>query len=176
MTRTISPAQAAELVESKAALLIDIREPSEHARENIAGAHLVPLSRIGAHDFVPLKAQAPTAIFHCQGGNRTGANAAQLVQCGFERTYLLEGGIAGWKAAGLPTRLDPRQPIELQRQVQIAAGAIILLGLLLAVAVSPWFAVVIGFVGGGLLFAGLSGWCGMARLLRAMPWNKVAAS
>jgi hypothetical protein len=90
---------------------------------------------------------------------------------GLREIHVLDGGLIGWKAAGLPTKLDRRQPIELQRQVMIAAGTIVLLGLMLADLVSPWFILLTAFVGCGMVFAGVSGWCGMAKLLRLMPWN-----
>ena len=57
--------------------------------------------------------------------------------------------------------------------MQIAAGGLVLLGTFLAVAVSIWFVLLAAFVGAGLAFAGLTGWCGMAMLLARMPWNKV---
>ena len=167
----IDAARAKRLIE-QGAVLVDIREPMEHARESIPGAKLVPLSKMGAQEF---GAECPAVIFHCQGGNRTNANADKLAQCATGPVYLLKGGIAGWKEAGLPTSLDRSKPIELQRQVQIAAGSLVLIGLLLAVAVSPWFAGLAAFVGAGLVFAGVSGWCGMARLLTLMPWNRAAA-
>jgi hypothetical protein len=75
----------------------------------------------------------------------------------------------------LPTSLDRSKPIEMQRQVQIVAGGLVLLGLVLAVVVSPWFAALSAFVGAGLVFAGVSGWCGMAKVLAVMPWNRLAA-
>jgi hypothetical protein len=78
----------------------------------------------------------------------------------------------GWKAAGYATRVDRTKPIELQRQVQIAAGTLVLLGLLLAWLAAPQFILLSAFVGGGLVFAGVSGWCGMAQLLGALPWNR----
>jgi hypothetical protein len=62
----------------------------------------------------------------------------------------------------------------MQRQVQIVAGSLVLAGLLLALLISPWFAAVSAFIGAGLVFAGASGWCGMAHLLGAMPWNRPA--
>jgi hypothetical protein len=67
---------------------------------------------------------------------------------------------------------DPRAPLELQRQVQIAVGTMILAGFALAWLVSPWFLALPLFAGAGLVFAGLTGFCGMARLLAAMPWNR----
>lgn len=58
------------------------------------------------------------------------------------------------------------------RQVQIAAGLLILCGVVLGYSVSGGFFLLSGFVGAGLLFAGVTGFCGMARLLRVMPWNR----
>lgn len=58
------------------------------------------------------------------------------------------------------------------RQVQIAAGALVLLGVILGYGVAPGFFLISGVVGAGLLFAGISGFCGMARLLMKMPWNR----
>jgi rhodanese-related sulfurtransferase len=90
--------------------------------------------------------------------------------------YIVEGGIEAWKKAGLPIAKDRSQPIEIQRQVQIAAGSLVLLGVVLGLAVSPAFYAVSAFVGAGLTFAGFSGWCGMATLLARMPWNRTTAA
>ena len=76
----------------------------------------------------------------------------------------------------MPIVVDRRQPIEMQRQVQIAAGGLAFSGTLLGLPLSPWFFVVPAFVGAGLVFAGLTGFCGMARLLRRAPWNRAAAT
>jgi hypothetical protein len=72
----------------------------------------------------------------------------------------------------LPVAVDRRQPIDLQRQVQIGAGSLILAGALLGLLVSPWFYAVPAFVGAGLVTAGMTGFCGLARLLMRAPWNK----
>jgi O-antigen/teichoic acid export membrane protein len=74
--------------------------------------------------------------------------------------------------AGLPVRIDRSRPIEIQRQVQLAAGSLVLLGVVLGLTGHPAFYAVAGFVGAGLVFAGLTGWCGMAKLLGRMPWNR----
>lgn len=171
--REIDPAAARKLVEAGRAVLVDVREAMEHARERIAGARLLPLSKI--ESAAPLEAGAGAVIFHCRTGTRTAMNAGKLAACGAAEFYLLKGGLDGWKASGLPTVIDRRAPIDVMRQVQIAAGGLVLLGLVLALAVSPWFAALSAFVGAGLVFAGVSGFCGMARLLALMPWNKVRA-
>ncbi len=56
--------------------------------------------------------------------------------------------------------------------VQIAAGVLILLGVLLGYTVNGGFFLLSGAVGAGLTFAGVTGFCGMARLLATMPWNR----
>ena len=171
---TVSPAQAKHLVD-EGAILVDIREADEYAREKIPGAHNVPLSRLESADFAT--GAGKTVVFHCRSGNRTGVASPRLSarvgpSC---RAYIVEGGIDAWKSAGLPVVTDRSQPLELMRQVQIAAGAFAFGGTLLGVLISPWFLVVPGFVGAGLVTAGVTGYCGMAKLLAAMPWNRVAS-
>ena len=85
---------------------------------------------------------------------------------------VLEGGLEQWKQAGLPVAKDRGQPIEILRQVQIAAGSLALLGVVLGFTVHPVFFALSGFVGAGLIGAGISGTCLMAKLLAAMPWNR----
>lgn len=170
--KTISPQRAAELVRS-GAVLVDIREADEHAREHIAGARHHALSRIDQTS--PIRDGDDVVIFHCRSGARTKGNAARLAAADPKcETYILEGGLDAWKKAGLPVALDRSQPIDIMRQVQIAAGSLVLLGVVLGFLVNPVFYALSGFVGAGLLFAGVSGFCGMARLLGVMPWNRQA--
>jgi rhodanese-related sulfurtransferase len=170
--QTISPARATELMRA-GAVLIDIREADEHARERIPGARHHALTRIDRN--YPIHKGDDVLIFHCRSGARTKGNAARLAaatpQC---ESYILEGGLDAWKKAGLPVTLDRSQPIDIMRQVQIAAGSLVLAGVLLGAFVAPGFYALSGFVGAGLLFAGVSGFCGMARLLAVMPWNRRA--
>lgn len=172
----LNPAEAKRLLDEGRAILVDIRDPNEYAREHILGARLVPLGSFDTHDFDRDRLSGKAVIFQCQSGRRTAMNAARLMAVGFKETYAIEGGLNGWRAAGLPSHVDRAQPIEMQRQVQIAAGSLVLLGVVLAAAVSPWFVLLSGFVGGGLVFAGVSGTCAMASLLGQMPWNRPRAA
>lgn len=166
----ISPADLQRRLQADSAVLIDIREPAEYAREHIQGARLVPLSAIDSHDFDTQHGKA--AVFTCRSGNRTAMNAARLLAKGFPETYVLDGGLDGWKRAGLPVHFNADAPLDLQRQVQITAGGMALAGAVLAWLVSPWFILLSGFVGAGLMMAGMTGFCGMARMLAVMPWNR----
>lgn len=161
---------AKQKLDSGQAVLIDVRERDEHAREHVPGARLAPLSTLEHGAFA---GNAPAiAIFHCKSGMRTKANIEKLAAAGFAEAYCLEGGLEGWKAAGLPVRANTRAPLELMRQVQIAAGSLVLLGVGLGFVLNPAFYALSAFVGAGLTFAGASGWCGMALLLKQMPWNR----
>jgi rhodanese-related sulfurtransferase len=170
---TINPINAHALkqrLDKGEAVLIDIRETDEYAREHIVGARLAPLSAIDTHDFD--RDHDKVAVFHCRSGMRTQANAAKLLAAGFREAYCLDGGIEAWKAAGFPVHSNRKAPIEIMRQVQIAAGSLVLLGLVLGWLVNPAFFALSAFIGAGLTFAGVSGWCGLALLLKTMPWNR----
>lgn len=172
--RPMAPSTARRLIESDEAILIDVREPAEHARERIPGAHLVPLSRFQRAELP--ESRGRIVVFHCKSGGRTKANADRLTAFDGPQSYYLEGGIDAWKRAGFPIDADRSAPIDLHRQVMIAAGGLVLAGLGLGVFLSPWFAALSAFVGAGLVFAGVTGYCGMARLLIAMPWNRRAGA
>jgi rhodanese-related sulfurtransferase len=169
--KTISPAEAQRLMR-EGAVLVDIREADEHARERIPGARHIALSKLDEADFAAHRGQA--VIFHCRSGARTAGHSQRLAAAAGDEcsAFVVDGGLEGWRKAGLATSIDRRQPIELQRQVQIAAGAVGLAGTLAGIAVSPWFLAVPLFVGAGLMFAGATGYCGMAEVLRRAPWNR----
>ncbi len=100
--KSIDPVSLKKRLDGGSAVLIDVREPHEHAREHIEGARLVPLSRFQAEDFDELRDE--TAVFHCHSGGRTGSNARLLTSKGLRDGYHLCGGIVACNAAGFPTR------------------------------------------------------------------------
>lgn len=167
----ISPERAAALMR-EGAVLVDIRERDEYARERIDGARHHALSILDRDH--PARPGDEVLIFHCRSGARTAENAAQLANVvpGGIETYVLDGGIEAWKKAGLPVAVDRKAPIPIMRQVQIAAGSFVLLSTVLGALVSPAFYLLAAFVGAGLVFAGATGCCGMANLLAMMPWNR----
>ncbi|MBI3199645.1 MAG: rhodanese family protein [Rhodospirillales bacterium] len=164
---TLDAVRAKRLIDD-GAVLVDIREADERAREHVPGTRHHALSKLSTIDTAGAKA----VIFHCRSGARTAANASLLAGAAGCDAYVLEGGIDAWKKAGLPITTDTRQPIEIMRQVQITAGSLVVLGVVLGVWVAPAFLALSAFVGAGLVFAGVSGWCGMAKLLGLMPWNR----
>lgn len=157
-------------LEAGEAVLVDVREPAEHVGEHIAGAQLLPLSRLNAAQ-IPLEA-GKRVVLYCQSGSRSAQAGRQMLAAGIPQVWHVQGGLQAWKDAGYQTIRHPHAPINLQRQTQIAAGILVLLGTLLGALVSPWFLLLSGFVGAGLTFAGLTGTCGMAMLLARLPYNQ----
>ena len=150
--------------------VIDVREPMEFATGHIAGSLNVPLSRLAQADLP----RGPLVLI-CQSGNRSAKGLAQLLGQGHPHPVAdLLGGLPTWEQAGFPVRKLKGAPLPLMRQVQIVAGSLVLLGVILSQVVAPGWIWLSGFVGAGLTFAGVSGFCGMARLLAAMPWNRVS--
>jgi rhodanese-related sulfurtransferase len=97
---TLEPAEVASLLRAGKILLIDVREPSEYASERIAGALLYPLSTF---DVTTLPNDAPRrVVFYCGSGKRSLTAAEHRLGAGEPHAAHMSGGIAAWKAAGLP--------------------------------------------------------------------------
>jgi len=167
--RTITAERVSELLQ-KGALLFDVREADEHARERIGLARNAPLATLSRSSLPTGDVRA--VVFHCKSGARTAANAAKLEAATDCDAYILEGGLEAWKRAGLPVLIDRKQPLDIIRQVQITAGALVLAGVLLGAIVQPVFYALAGAIGAGLVLSGVSGTCAMASILRRMPWNR----
>lgn len=172
---TIQPAELQSILESNPrAQLLDVRTPGEHAQLHVPGVHLLPLDRLDASRLVSshgFSKETPVYIL-CQSGGRARQAATKLEQSGFEKCCVVEGGTSAWAAAGLPVNRGASRVISLERQVRIAAGFLVLSGVLLSLFVNQAFIWLSGFVGAGLIFAGVTDWCGMGMLIARMPWNQ----
>ncbi|NDC33886.1 MAG: DUF2892 domain-containing protein [Synechococcaceae bacterium WB9_2_112] len=168
----LSPHELNAQLPSGRITIIDVREPMEFVGGHISGSRNIPLAQL---------AEAPLPdgplVLVCQSGARSERGVAVLNRRGVPSAggdlADLEGGLIAWQAARLPLEQRKGAPLPLMRQVQIAAGGLVLLGVLLSQLVAPGWIWLSGFVGAGLVFAGVSGFCGMARLLTVMPWNRV---
>ncbi len=170
----LEPEMLEQRIRDGEVVVVDVREDFEHATERIDGAHHLPLGRITREQVRQICGDKPV-VFQCRTGKRSVDAALKFGEPG-EQVFHLAGGIEAWKNKGLPTIRNASAPkLDVMRQVQITAGSLVVLGVLLGAFVSPWFLILSGFVGSGLMFAGLTGWCGMALLLAKMPWNKSIA-
>jgi rhodanese-related sulfurtransferase len=156
------------------AILIDVREPGEFAGEHIGDAKLMSLSQFDP-TVIP-QGSNQKIVLQCQSGNRSAQAAQKMFDAGFNKVFHLQGGLPTWKAAGYPTRVNQNAPISMFRQVQIVAGSLVFLGTILGAFVSPWFLILSGFVGAGLVFAGITNTCAMAMLLAKLPYNQKAVN
>ena len=170
MASHISAHDLADQLAAHQVTVIDVREPMEYATGHIGGSLNIPLARITQVDL-----PCGPLVLVCQSGNRSAKALSQLLQQGHPHPVAdLKGGLPAWQQAGFDLRKLKGAPLPLMRQVQIAAGSLVLLGVILSQTVAPGWIWLSGFVGAGLTYAGISGFCGMARLLAAMPWNQVA--
>lgn len=149
---------------------INVCTPAEYKEKHIEGVRSVPLDTLSSH-LAEFK-DKQTIYVHCRSGRRGEQAIKTLTELGVEAELVnVTGGILAWDEAGLPTRsLTKRLP--LMRQVLLAAGSLILVGYVLSVTVNPLAIYLSVFVGAGLTFAGLTGWCGMSYALAKMPWNR----
>lgn len=155
------------------AQLLDVRTPGEFAAAHVPGAKLIPLGDLDASAFQRQRGSEEIPVYVlCQSGGRARKAIEKLEQAGVHGCVLVEGGTQGWINAGLPTERAQGSALPLMRQVQTTVGLVSAVGAALALAVNPFFAIIPLVMGCGLLFAGLTGICGLALVLAKMPWNR----
>lgn len=173
MPATITPSDLALLIErDPSTRVLDVRTPVEYGAAHVAQARLLPLDSLdrGKVEAVFGGGTGPVYVL-CKAGGRARKACDALAAQGLADAIVVEGGTDAWIAAGLPVERG-RAAISLERQVRIVVGALNLTAAVLALAVSPWFAALCAFFGAGLLFAGITDWCGMGLMLARMPWNR----
>lgn len=111
----------------------------------------------------------------CRSGSR-GRQASEKLQSAGLNAVNVEGGTTAWEAAGLPVTRSGAKVMSLERQVRIGAGSLVVIGVLVGALIHPTFYAFSGLVGVGLVFAGVTDWCGMGMLLAKMPWNRTGDS
>ncbi len=168
--KTIVASELKKRLDKDEVLLIDVREPAEHRGEYIDGACLIPLGEITIEKLPSTKRPI---VIHCRSGKRSADACAKLLAINPSLDVAsLEGGIVAWSQAGFNVKKSGSAILPLDRQTQITAGLIAFSGTILGALINPTFYILPGFIGAGLMFAGLTGWCGMAKLLAKMPWNR----
>ena len=170
----ISPRALHQLIAAgRPAELLDVRTPAEFAAAHGPGAKLVPLDELDCAAFLQQRHASDQPLYVlCQSGSRARRAVEKFQHAGFDGCILVEGGTQGWMDAGLPVNRGESKVLPLMRQVQIAVSAVSAIGAVLALWFDPWFALIPLVMGCGLLFAGVTGFCGLALVLAKMPWNK----
>jgi rhodanese-related sulfurtransferase len=173
--RTIRPEELAQRAQSGKVELIDVRTPAEFEEVHVEFAKNVPLAALSPKTVTGGRFADDPLYVICRTGNRAEKACDAIRAAGFTNVFNVEGGTQAWDAAGLPV-VRGRKAMSLERQVRIAAGSIVLLGLLLAWLVHPALAGLSAFAGAGLVFSGITDTCGMGLVLARMPWNQVRSS
>ena len=162
---------ALAMLQKNKALLVDIRDADAYKTAHILYAVSVPLAQLTSCLTPAAVASTPIIICQCDAGIRSQTACAQLAKTlGKTHTLLsLTGGINAWQAANLPVVRDKPTTagLSLIRQVHLTVGSA-----LLVIAIGDFSPILTGLIGSGLVIAGATGWCGMARFLSLMPWNR----
>ena len=170
---TITVSELAARHQSDPVDLVDVRTPSEFNHVRATMARNVPLDRIDpAFELSQGNGTLAKPLYViCDSGKRSVIACRKLVDERSLSVINVEGGTQMWEQAGLPV-VRGKKAISLERQVRIAAGSLVLVGIVSAFLVHPYFIGVSAFVGAGLMFAGITDTCGMALVLARMPWNQ----
>jgi rhodanese-related sulfurtransferase len=175
--KTVSPIELQKLLQTDPDLvLLDVRTSVEYAAAHVPRARNEPLHKLQPKTLIDSGAlpDGRAVFLLCHTGVRASKAAAKFAMSGQDRAVVVEGGTKAWIEAGLPVDRAAAPAISLERQVRIAAGSLVLAGVLLGWLVYPAFFGLSGFVGAGLIFAGITDFCGMGLLLARMPWNNRA--
>lgn len=175
--KTISPIELQQLLTANPKLpLLDVRTPVEFAEVHVAQTRNIPLDEINPKELAgsgQIRKDQPVYIL-CRSGQRATRAAEKFSKEGFVSPVVIEGGTLACIEANLPVVRGKAKVISLERQVRIVAGALVFIGVALGWFVHRNFFGLSAFVGAGLVFAGITDFCGMGLLLAKAPWNKKA--
>ena len=173
MTIETIAASDIEAERARNSLLLDVRSPAEFRGGHVRGAVNLPLELVTVAKVSTLRGGNPDrhVVLLCAAGKRATAAADRLSGKGLQ-ILVVTGGTAACATAGLPLDKISNGVISVERQVRIAAGTLVFGGVLLGANVHPGFYGLSAFVGAGLVFAGVTDWCGMGLLIARVPWNK----
>ncbi|WP_433554096.1 rhodanese-like domain-containing protein [Micromonospora zamorensis] len=168
---TVDASGLRELIDSgHGPRLLDVRTPAEFETSHIPGSYNVPLDLLREHRQELRNHLDEDVVLVCRTGARATQAEQTLAGVGLPNLKVLDGGIMAWQAANAPIRQGaPRW--DLERQVRLVAGSIVLVSVLGSMFV-PQLKWVAGFIGAGLTFAAVSNTCAMGMMLGKLPYNR----
>jgi rhodanese-related sulfurtransferase len=172
--KTIPPVELQTLLATEPNTpVLDVRTPVEFAEVHVLQARSVPLDGLNPAALAGsglVRKDQPVYLL-CRSGQRAAKAAEKFASEGFAEPVVVEGGTLAWIEAGLPVTRGKTRTISLERQVRIVAGSLVFIGVALGWFVHPGFFGLSALVGAGLVFAGVTDFCGMGLLLAKLPWN-----
>ena len=154
-------------------VVIDVRSAAEFESLHIRGSYNVPLPLLSEHTEELAARLGSRVVLVCQSGARAEQARHRLNTAGIAGAYVLSGGAPGFAEAGGDVVRGKRR-WDVDRQVRLAAGSLVVLGLTGGKFVSPKFRILAGAIGAGLTFSAATNTCAMGKALSGMPWNKAA--
>jgi len=154
-------------------MVIDVRSAAEFEAMHIRGSYNVPLPLLSEHTDELATRLGSRVVLVCQSGARAEQARQRLGKAGMEGAYVLTGGAPGFAAVGGDV-VRGKNRWDLERQVRLTAGSLVVLGLAGGKLISPKVRLLAGAIGAGLTFSAATNTCAMGKALSAMPWNKAA--
>lgn len=155
---------------SNTGITIDLRTRVERNNEHLKDTQHTPVQEI-TEDALSHAPKGSHVYLLCQSGKRAFQAADKLDDVDHCELIIIEGGLNALKTEGANTVVAEKPVMSLERQVRVAAGSLVVLGVVLGSTVNSGFFGLSAFVGAGLVFAGITDTCGMGMLLARMPWN-----
>jgi len=153
--------------------VIDVRSAAEFETMHIRGSYNVPLPLLSEHADDLARRLGSRVVLVCQSGVRAEQARQRLGSAGLASAYVLTGGVPGFAAAGGDV-VRGRERWDLERQVRMVAGSLVVAGLAGGRFLSPKLRMLAGAIGTGLTVSAATNTCAMGKALAAMPWNKAA--
>jgi len=166
---TVDVSGAYEAIKNANGALVDVRTPGEFAAGHAVDATNIPLTDL-PNRTGDVPKDRPVLLI-CQSGQRSAMAFQQLRDLGFQNVSNVQGGFNAWEKAKLPL-IKGNGAIPLERQVRIAAGALVFLFSVAGFLVKHYFFFGALFIGFMLTFTGILGICPMMSFLALMPWNR----
>lgn len=161
------------LADQQDLMVIDVRSAAEFESMHIRGSYNVPLPLLSEHTDELAARLGTRVVLVCQSGVRAEQARQRMAGAGIDTARVLTGGVPGFAAAGGEV-IRGRDRWDLERQVRLAAGSLVVLGLAGGRFLSPKVRMLAGAIGTGLTFSAATNTCAMGKVLSAMPWNKAA--
>lgn len=157
--------------------LIDVRTPVEFREVHVDGAQNVPLDQLNPQKVQDERNGSPDDALYiiCKSGARGQQACQKFLDAGFTNIVNVDGGTEACVSVRVGV-VRGKKAMSLERQVRIAAGSLVVLGVVLSQLVHINFIGLSAFVGVGLIFAGITDTCGMGMMLAKMPWNQCETS
>ena len=161
------------IAEHQDLVVIDVRSAAEFESLHIRGSYNVPLPLLSEHTDELAARLGSRVVLVCQSGARAEQARQRLATAGIDSAYVLTGGAPGFAAAGGDV-IKGKDRWDLERQVRLAAGSLVVLGLAGGKFVSPKIRMLAGAIGTGLTFSAATNTCAMGKAISAMPCNRAA--